>query len=609
MLKRLIKYVPIKSVRHHLKANYIDVPLQQEIAKHLDETYVKPFIEMHYQSVVDNYNNHAFDNTSLFVDTPSNRELIGKNIIWQYWGTGVETAPVIVQKCIESVKKFKGDYIHIILTDDTIGNYLKFPNYIQEKLTTGQNFKIAHYADLLRLALLSIYGGLWLDATVLMTRELDQDLYGQDFFSYQRDSSLDEETKKKFEKSNYIYFNFNPNKRVRFLSSILESKPNHPIIVALREMMFDYWKQESSFPQYFVFQILFNTLISHEEFAKYNCKLVSDTLPHELALVIKDKFNNDTWNKICKDSCVHKLTYFKKYRKDSSCAHIKGEFPYFIKPNVVHDDITFCTMCFNLKKESFSNHIESKSNYSYYLDSLVALCKNYPKMVVWCDKETSDVLEQEGIVCQKRVLELNELPHFDKYDEYLGYLKAMAKKVKDENIFTPLLTNADSEKILKYILIFHTKIDLIKWAKDHNQYNSKYFFWIDAGTCNPVYYKFWKSFNGTIDVETDKLKCAINSDWKDLDKGFKEVSYFDIAACTKPIEILDPMFVINKDIVDKVYEAYQTTFKMMTEQKLICHGQAIFTAMAKYGFRNLYELKPTRVYRDVMSLVCTNNNK
>ena len=48
MLKRLIKYVPIKSVRHHLKANYIDVPLQQEIAKHLDETYVKPFIEMHY---------------------------------------------------------------------------------------------------------------------------------------------------------------------------------------------------------------------------------------------------------------------------------------------------------------------------------------------------------------------------------------------------------------------------------------------------------------------------------------------------------------------------------------------------------------------------------
>ena len=61
MLKRLIKYVPIKSVRHHLKANYIDVPLQQEIAKHLDETYVKPFIEMHYQSVVDNYNNHAFD--------------------------------------------------------------------------------------------------------------------------------------------------------------------------------------------------------------------------------------------------------------------------------------------------------------------------------------------------------------------------------------------------------------------------------------------------------------------------------------------------------------------------------------------------------------------
>ena len=90
-----------------------------------------------------------------------------------------------------------------------------------------------------------------------------------------------------------------------------------------------------------------------------------------------------------------------------------------------------------------------------------------------------------------------------------------------------------------------------------------------------------------------------------LDKGLKSVSYFDIAACTKPIEILDPMFVINKDIVDKVYDAYQSTFKMMTEQKLICHGQAIFTAMAKYGYKDLFELKPTRVYRDVMSLVCT----
>ena len=58
------------------------------------------------------------------------------NPIWVYWKQGLDQAPEIVKSCINSIKQ-NADTKVIIITDDNVEQYVKFPSYIIEKLEKG----------------------------------------------------------------------------------------------------------------------------------------------------------------------------------------------------------------------------------------------------------------------------------------------------------------------------------------------------------------------------------------------------------------------------------------------------------------------------------------
>ena len=80
-----------------------------------------------------------------------------ENPIWIYWSKGIEQAPIIVQKCYESVCEHSNQKI-ILLNDQNLADYIRLPDYIEKKKDTGQ-IPIARYADLMKFALLEHYGG------------------------------------------------------------------------------------------------------------------------------------------------------------------------------------------------------------------------------------------------------------------------------------------------------------------------------------------------------------------------------------------------------------------------------------------------------------------
>ena len=98
--------------------------------------------------------------------------------IWVCWWTGLDSAPALVKKCVLSTVNNAGDHPVHILTQDNIGEYIDIPPHMTDKVKSGQ-MGLAHLADYLRVKLLSIYGGLWLDATMFcsdMVPELCFDL-------------------------------------------------------------------------------------------------------------------------------------------------------------------------------------------------------------------------------------------------------------------------------------------------------------------------------------------------------------------------------------------------------------------------------------------------
>lgn len=93
-----------------------------------------------------------------------------QKVIWQYWGQGIDKdeLPEIIQICFDSVDRNKNDYQVIRLTDITISEYIDLPDFVWRKREYVQ-FTRTFFSDLLRVALLSTYGGVWLDATILLT--------------------------------------------------------------------------------------------------------------------------------------------------------------------------------------------------------------------------------------------------------------------------------------------------------------------------------------------------------------------------------------------------------------------------------------------------------
>lgn len=236
------------------------------------------------------------------------KEFDNQKIIWQYWGQGVEAdnLPEIIKICFNSVDKHKGDYIVIRLSDETISEYIDLPDFVWQK-RENQAFNRTFFSDLLRVALLATYGGVWLDATILLTDKLPKQYADMDFFMFQRS---DEEQHKSYWENVYAYyFGWHPRFKVRMLSSIIFSKTDSIVIDTLKNLILYFWKTQDSIPNYFFFQILFNELVNGE-LANLNCPIVNDCVPHIIQTKINGKFDHISFDEAKQLTSIHKMAYF-----------------------------------------------------------------------------------------------------------------------------------------------------------------------------------------------------------------------------------------------------------------------------------------------------------
>lgn len=243
--------------------------------------------------------------------TLSLKQNIGTDkIIWQYWGQGVDEAalPEIVRLCFASVDKHRGAYRVIRLSDETIQDYLDLPDFVAERQKSGNGYTRTLFSDLLRTALLATYGGVWLDATILLTRPFDAVYTEPDFFMFQRS---DEESHKLYWRASYYaYWGWAPEFRVRCLNSVIFAKQGSKMLQGLHTLLMHYWQTQDEVMDYFIYQILFYELVESGVTGP-NCPIVNDALPH----IIHTRANAGAYPgmsnaEVIKHCGIHKMTYF-----------------------------------------------------------------------------------------------------------------------------------------------------------------------------------------------------------------------------------------------------------------------------------------------------------
>lgn len=104
---------------------------------------------------------------SLHIDPAENKGVPVKlpRIIWSFWEEGFEAAPPLVQLCVATWRKHSGIRDIRLLHSENIHSYLTR----QDLPITFESLPVQMKSDAIRLALLSRYGGIWLDASTLVT--------------------------------------------------------------------------------------------------------------------------------------------------------------------------------------------------------------------------------------------------------------------------------------------------------------------------------------------------------------------------------------------------------------------------------------------------------
>ena len=209
-------------------------------------------------------------------------------VIWWCWLQGLEAAPPIVKACYRSLKALNRKVM--VITGDNYGRYADVPDYIVEKWKAGI-ISNTHFSDILRLELLTGRGGIWMDATVLVTGCSDADwLYNKKLFVFSHAMRGME--------SAYI----------KASSWLIASDGSSRILRSTKKMLYSYWKEENSQVSYFLFHLFFTMacMLHKEEWE--SCPAVSNVPPQMLQEELMQPYTEERWKQLCRMSDFHKLS-------------------------------------------------------------------------------------------------------------------------------------------------------------------------------------------------------------------------------------------------------------------------------------------------------------
>lgn len=262
--------------------------------KFIDEnTAMVSFIEKDFSEIIEEYKSRSSEQSS---QKDVSKESDGR--IWIFWWQGYKNAPEIVKKCISSAEKNAGTHPVILLTKENWQEYAYIPEYITRKVETGA-ISLTHFSDILRMVLLAEHGGLWLDATIFVSKEIPEYCFSLPYFSIHYKNPASRIAKGKW-------------------TGFCQAGQKKSIIHSFcRDIFFSYWKKYNKLIDYF--------FIDYAMLAGYNnipaFKKLVDSIPFnnqgvkELDRHFNDEFSRELFSSVLENSVFFKLNWKREYKE------------------------------------------------------------------------------------------------------------------------------------------------------------------------------------------------------------------------------------------------------------------------------------------------------
>lgn len=219
------------------------------------------------------------------------------NKVWWCWFQGEENAPELQKQCLKSLKEHLIDRDIIVITNDNLYEYIEMPEFIKEKYKKGI-ISNTHFSDLVRLQLLIKYGGTWIDSTAYCTG-YDKELFDKPLFVYKNCNRIWYANKNEFNQEPIVADNW-----------FITSEIGNPILETVRDLLFDYWYHNNYLLDYFIFHYFFTLTVMYKYKKQFDdIPMISHLLPHILQYNCLNKFDEDKFIQIKKQSTFHKLTH------------------------------------------------------------------------------------------------------------------------------------------------------------------------------------------------------------------------------------------------------------------------------------------------------------
>lgn len=266
---------------------YWNLPITSwERRQHKYEESVLNYLKKKYSGVISEYTNVPFYSHS---DISSQQ---GKRI-WVMWWQGEEQMPHIVKACYNSIKSAANGATVTLITEKNYRQYVDVSESLVNRANNG-TIPFADFSDFIRVALLDLYGGLWIDATVLCTDIITEDFWKQNFYTL-----------------------YAPNlfpcfiSRGEWSSFLLYARmPESSFFHALRICLNSYYTDHDVPVDYLLIDYFARIIIdSNIHFQKELNRITVNADYYLLNPRLNENFNENDYNVIIQKSPFHKLTY------------------------------------------------------------------------------------------------------------------------------------------------------------------------------------------------------------------------------------------------------------------------------------------------------------
>lgn len=246
------------------------------------------------EKLIESYLQKQFENTEYNVlnDLQFCNSSVPKKPIWIMWWQGEKQAPEIVRCCINSVRRYCNNHEVIVVTETNISDYIKLPEFILKKVDSGCITR-THLSDLIRLALLYTYGGAWIDATVLVTQNIPEELFQKKFYSV-----------------NFGIKTKDPS-HGRWTTFLLFGEKRNKLFRQVLEYHYRYWCKHDIIVDYIMFDYIINYVIKTDEECYnqiYDIPL-NGCCVFDLMKIINDPITRWDMNSLERDTIFYKLSY------------------------------------------------------------------------------------------------------------------------------------------------------------------------------------------------------------------------------------------------------------------------------------------------------------